>query len=457
MACIFPGAPDLHTYWRNILSKVDAIGEPPPGWGSEWCYDPTSTDNDRIYCQRGGYLGDLARFDPVKFGVMPGSIEGGEPDHFLALRVAHEALEDADYLDGPIDRARVSVILGKGTYVNPGYANLLQHGVVIDQTLRILHRLHPEHTQDELQALKRQLKASLPPFNSDMSPALVPNIVTGRIANRLDMMGPNFTIDAACASSLIAVDVAMQELLSGRCDMALAGGIHGSMPPVTVMLFCQLNALSRSGRIRPFDQDADGVVLGEGVGIVVLKRQSDAERDGDRIYALIRGVGTASDGRALGLMAPRVDGQALALMRAYTSAQIEPSTVGLIEAHGTGTPLGDLTEIQALSRVFGPRRGALPTCAIGSVKSMISHTLPAAGIAGLIKAAMALHHKVLPPTLHCDNPHPKLELETTPFYVNSEPRPWIHGGRTPRRAGVSAFGFGGINAHAIVEESLART
>jgi acyl transferase domain-containing protein len=386
---------------------------------------------------------------------MPSSIEGGEPDHFLALRVAYEALEDAGYLHGPIDRSRVSVILGKGTYVNPGYANLLQHGVVVDQTIRILQSLHPEHTPAELEVIKQELKAALPPFNAEMSPALVPNIVTGRIANRLDIMGANFTVDAACASSLIAVDLAMQDLLSGRCDMALAGGVHGSTPPVTLMLFCQLNALSRSGRIRPFDQEADGVVLGEGVGIVVLKRQSDAERDGDSIYALIRGVGTASDGRALGLMAPRVDGQELALTRAYTSTRIDPETVGLIEAHGTGTPLGDLTEIQALSRVFGPRRGALPSCAIGSVKSMISHTLPAAGIAGLIKTALALHHRVLPPTLHCDNPHPKLELEKTPFYVNSEPRAWIHGGRAPRRAGVNAFGFGGINAHAVMEEYVA--
>ncbi|MGH9267770.1 MAG: acyltransferase domain-containing protein, partial [Acidimicrobiales bacterium] len=242
------------------------------------------------------------------------------------------------------------------------------------------------------------------------------------------------------------------DLRSRRCDLALAGGVHTSTPAPILQIFCQLGALSRRGQLRPFDADADGTLLGEGLGFVVLKRAEDAERDGDRIYAVLRAIGVASDGRGLGLLAPRVEGEELALRHAYEAAGIPPDGVGLLEAHGTGTPAGDAAEIEALSRVFGRRGEGTGRCALGSVKSMISHLIPAAGIAGLIKVALALHHRVLPPTLHCDAPNPALRIEDTPFYINTQVRPWIHGGPTPRRAGVNAFGFGGINAHAIVEE-----
>jgi acyl transferase domain-containing protein/acyl carrier protein len=458
MACIFPGAPDIKSYWRNILCKVDAVSDPPPDWGTDPFYDPDSTDNDRVYCRRGGYLHDLASFDPLEYGVMPTSIDGGEPDHFLALRVAHEALADAGYRrDGKnsVRGDRVEVILGRGAYINRGFTNLVQHGLIVDQTLRLLSQLHPEHTEAELSQLRRDLKASLPPFNPEMAPGLVPNILSGRIANRLDLMGPNFTIDAACASSLIAVERAMQDLAAGRCDMALTGGIHCTSPPPIFMVFCQLNALSRRGKIQPFSEEADGTLLGEGLGMIVLKRSADALRDGNRIYATIRAIGTASDGRALGLLAPRVEGEELAMRRAYQASGVSPSSIGLLEAHGTGTAVGDQTEAEALARVFGSRNGHPPSCALGSVKSMISHLIPAAGIAGIIKVALALHHKILPPTLHCERPNPKLGLDRTPLFINTEARPWIHGLATPRRAGVNAFGFGGINAHAILEESTA--
>jgi acyl transferase domain-containing protein len=194
-------------------------------------------------------------------------------------------------------------------------------------------------------------------------------------------------------------------------------------------------------------------MLGEGVGVLLLRRTKDAEREGNRIYAVLRGVGTASDGRAKGLLAPRLEGQELAIRRAYEAAGIDPQTVDLVEAHGTGIPLGDVTEIAALARVFGPRPGARPTCGVGTIKSMIGHCRSAAGIAGIIKTTLALYHKVLPPTLQCEEPNPDLHLSDTPFYINTETRPWIrpHGG-TPRRAGVSAMGFGGINAHCVLEE-----
>ncbi|MPZ19324.1 MAG: acyltransferase domain-containing protein [Luteitalea sp.] len=451
MACVFPGARNVQEYWENILAKVSAIGDPPADWEAELFLDPDVDANDRIYCSRGGYLGNLAEFDPLEHGVMPNAVDGGEPDHFLALRAAHEALKDAGYLATDIAGAKSEVIIGRGSYVNRGNTTAIQHGIIVDQVLRILKQLHPEHTGEELVAVKQALKSSLPPFHAETAPALVPNIISGRIANRLDLMGPNYIVDAACASSLVAVDLGMRDLRSGRCDLAVVGGVHASTPPVITMIFCQLKAISRTGQIRPFDRSADGTLLGEGVGMLVLKRLEDAERAGNRIYAVLKEIGTASDGRALGPLAPRVEGEELALRRAYEGAGIDPQTIGLLEAHGTGTVVGDAVEIEALRRVFGTPNGS--TRALGSVKSMIGHLMPASGIAALIKVALALHHKVLPPTLNCDDPNPALDLATSGFYINGEARPWLHGRRdTPRRAGVNAFGFGGINAHAVLEE-----
>jgi acyl transferase domain-containing protein len=450
IACVFPGAADVATYWDNILAKVDAITDPPHDWEGLAHYDPASTANDRIYCKAGGWLKNLS-FALGEFGVMPVGIDGADPDHFLGLAIAHRALQDAGLADGAFDRTRAEVIVGRGTYINRAYTNQLQHCLIIDQTIRLLKELHPEHTEQDLQTIKQKLKAGLAPFSADTAPGLVPNVMTGRIANRLDFMGPNYTVDAACASSLIALDLAIQDLRCGKCDLALAGGANVATAAPTFMLFCQLNALSRRGEIRPFDRDADGTLLGEGYGMVVLKRREDAVRDGDNVYALVKSVGVASDGRAQSVLSPRVEGEELAIRRAYDAAGISPDSVGLIEAHGTGTTVGDAVEVEALGRVFG-RRGRNPSCALGTVKSMIGHLIPAAGIAGLIKVALSLHHKVLPPTLRCDNPNPRLELHRTPFYINSDARPWIHGAETPRRAGVNAFGFGGINAHAVLEE-----
>ena len=454
MACVFPKAPDLKTFWENIVSKVDAIDDPPANWDTDRVYDPVSKENDRIYCKRGGYLGELSHFDPLEFGIMPVAVDGAEPEHFMALRIAHEALIDAGFPDKPFNRERTEVILGRGSFVNRGYITLLQRSLIVDQTIRILSELHPEHTKEELQVIKKHIKASLPPFNSETAPGLVPSVMSGLIANRLDLRGPNFIVDAACASGLIALEMGMRDLLVGRSDVILVGAVQISTPSPIYMLFTQLGALSRHSQLKPFDKDADGTMLGEGIGMMVLKRLEDAEKDGHRIYALIKSVGSSSDGRGKGVLAPRMEGEELALKRAYEIAGISPASIGLVEAHGTGIPLGDVTEMQALSKVFGPRKnGKPPTCALGTVKSMIGHLIPSAGIAGLIKTALALYHKTLPPTLHFNKPNPTMEIEKTPFYINTETRPWIHGLQdVPRRAGVNAFGFGGINAHAILEE-----
>ncbi|NJM05375.1 SDR family NAD(P)-dependent oxidoreductase [Candidatus Gracilibacteria bacterium] len=401
----------------------------------------------------GGFLGPLATFDPAQYGVPPASVDGSDPEQWLALKVAYAAFADAGYRSIPDEYQRTSVILGRSGFLNRGTMNQFQHGIVVEQTLDILRSLHPEYSNEDFQAIRDELQKCLPPFNPDQVTGLTPHMAAGRIANRLNLKGPSYTVDAACAASLIAVELGVRDLLSGYIDLALVGGINVAAPIVLFQQLSQLGALSRQARIRPFDQDADGTILGEGLGMVVLKRREDAIRDGDRIYALIKGVGSSSDGRGLGLTAPQVAGEILALERAYAMADLPPHTIGLIEAHGTGTPIGDATELEALAQVFGSRTGRLPFCAIGSVKSMIGHLTPASGIAGLIKTTLALYHKVLPPTLHVDVAHSKLLNDHTPFYLNTVTRPWIHGDvPAPRRAGVNAFGFGGINAHVVLEE-----
>lgn len=453
MACIFPKAPDLQTFWQNIVSKVDGIDEPPEGSFINKVYDPASTANNRIFCKRGGYVKELPPFKPADFGIMPVALDGAEPEHFIALQVAYEALVDAGFPDKPFNRERTGVILGRGTFVNRAYISVLQHVLVVDQTIEILKELHPEHSQAELESIRDRLKANLPPFSPDTAPGLPHSVMAGIIANRLDLKGPAMVLDAACASCLLALEIGLRDLLTGKCDVSVVGGVQISTEAPIHMLFTQLGAISRLPHLRPFDRQADGTMLGEGVGMIVLKRKEDAIREGHRIYALVKGVGVSSDGKGKGLLAPQVEGEELALRRAYEAAGVSPDSIGLIEAHGTALPLGDVTEIEALRRVFGERDGGPPRVALGTVKSMIGHLIPAAGIAGIIKTALSLYHKILPPTLHVEEPNPRLEIDKTPFYLNTETRPWIQGSaEIPRRAGVNAFGFGGINTHAIMEE-----
>ncbi|CAA0102557.1 Phenolphthiocerol synthesis polyketide synthase type I Pks15/1 [Halioglobus japonicus] len=453
MSCVFPQAPDIQTYWRNIVTKTNAITDPPADRLIDDVFDSGADANDRIYCRRGGYIDDNTEFNPIDYGIMPVSVEGAEPEHFMALKVAEAALKDAGFGDLPFNKDKFEVILGRGTYVNRGYVNLLQHGLVVDQTLALLKQLHPDIAADTLADIKASLKSSLPPFTTETAPGLASSVMTGIIANRMDLKGRTYTVDAACASALIAMENAVQDLASGHSDAALVGAVQISTPAVIHMLFTQLNALTRHQSLKPFDSDTDGTMLGEGIGMVVLKRLDDAIRDGHRIYAVVKAVGSSSDGKAKGLLAPRPEGEAMALSRAYAKAAVDPNSIGLIEAHGTGLRLGDATEIASLGSLFGNDGARTNKIAVGTVKSMIGHLIPAAGIAGIIKTALALYHKTLPPTLGIDNPNEELGIDKTPMYLNTETRPWIHGHTdAPRRAGVNAFGFGGINAHTILEE-----
>ncbi len=440
MAAVFPGAATLDAFWSNIVAGVDAIGEVPASRWDPAFYDPSASGIDRFYCKRGGFIDDYATFDAVDFGVMPAAAEGAEPDQLLCLRAAAAALADAG-CPRPASE-RTGIIMGRGGYLTPGMARLDQHVRTAEQLAVSLRGLIPGLTEAQLDEVKREFRAQLGAVGPDSAIGLVPNLAASRVANRLDLRGPAYTVDAACASSLVAIDQACSELRTGRCDLMLAGGVHLCHDVTFWSVFNQLGALSRSQRIRPFDRDADGLLIGEGVGIIVLKRLVDAERAGDRIWAVIRGTGVASDGRASTLMSPRVEGQVLALQRAWADARLSPQTVGLIEAHGTATPAGDAAELRTLRQVFGDEGAPV---ALGSVKSMIGHAMPAAGIAGVIKAALALHHQVLPPTLHCEAPHPL--LQGARLRTSAAAAPW----HERRRAAINAFGFGGINAHLVLD------
>nr|WTA00212.1 SDR family oxidoreductase [Streptomyces sp. NBC_00857] len=431
MAGMFPGAPDVAEFWANIVAGKDCVTEVPAHrWDPERYYAPDG-DGERTPSRWGGFLPEIP-FDPLRYGIPPASLAAVEPVQLLALEAARRALSDAGYEGAGTDHTRTSVVFGAEAGSDLSNAT----------TLRTV-------LPGYLGTIPPTLDEQLPRLTEDSFPGMLANVIAGRIANRLDLGGANYTVDAACASSLTAVDVACKELVTGTSDLVLCGGadLHNGINDY--LLFSSVHALSPTGRSATFDGDADGIALGEGVACVVLKRLADAERDGDRIYAVIDGVGSASDGRALGLTAPRPAGQRAALTRAYRNAGISPADVGLIEAHGTGTVVGDRTELSTLTEVF-TESGARPgSCAVGSVKSQIGHTKCAAGLAGLIKTTLALYHGVKPPTLHLRQPNSAWDGESSPFAFHTAARPWA-AEPADRVAGVSAFGFGGTNFHVVL-------
>lgn len=444
MAAFYPRAIGLRLYWENILAKVDAVTEVPPShWDWRPYYDPDPRAKDKIISKWGGFLEDVP-FDPFVFGITPNSVGSVEPLQLLLLEAVRLAIQDAGYARRPFARERTAAILGIG---GGGSPMAVAYG--LRACLPMIGRV--EGLEDYYDEIVRRCDSLLPEWTEDSFPGILANVAAGRVANRFDFGGANYAIDAACASSLAAVHACVRELELGNSDVAIAMGADTVQTPYSFMAFSKTMALSPRGRCKPFDARADGIALSEGIGVAVLKRKRDAERDGDRIYAVIKGMGASSDGRAKGLTAPRAEGQLLALERAYAKAGVDPARVALIEAHGTGTVVGDQTESQTMGRFFGDAGAPRQSCAIGSVKSMIGHSKCAAGIAGLIKGALALHRKVLPPTL-VDEPNPRGNFENGPLYLNRDARPWVHGGPGPRCAGVSSFGFGGTNFHAVLEE-----
>jgi PfaD family protein len=450
MGAMFPDAPDLKAFWRLLRTGHDAVVDVPEShWSLGDYHDADPRAPDKTYAKRGAFLSPHA-FDPTEFGIPPSILEATDTSQLLGLVVARMAMEDAGYGDGRVwDKSRASVVLGvTGT-----------QELVISLGARLGHpkwrRALLAAGVDEATAedVVARIGRSYVGWQESSFPGLLGNVVAGRIANRLDLGGTNCVLDAACASSLAAVHLGVLELAAGRSDLVLTGGVDCLNDIFMHMCFSKTPALSASGDVRPFSDTADGTLLGEGLGMVVLKRLSDAERDGDRVYARILGVGTSSDGRAKSVYAPLPSGQARALRSAYATAGVRPRDVTLVEAHGTGTKAGDLAEFEALRDVYREDSDDPAWCALGTVKSQLGHTKAAAGAAGMIKAALALHHKVLPPTLKVVRPHPSMHLAESPFSLGSVAQPWLSREGGARRAAVSSFGFGGSNFHVVLEES----
>jgi polyketide-type polyunsaturated fatty acid synthase PfaA len=451
MASIFPQAHNLDEYWDNILNKINCISDVPDSrWKTEDYYDPDPKTPDKTYCKKGGFIPDID-FDPMEFGLPPNILEVTDVSQLLSLVVAKEALEDAGYGEGrEFDRDSAGVILGvvgmSSKLVQPLFSRLQYP--VWEKVLR-----SAGVPAEDTQILIEKFKSAYVGWEENAFPGTIVNVIAGRICNRFDLGGTNCVIDAACGSSLAAVRMAVMELVEGRNDMMITGGVDVDNSILTYMCFSKTPAFSQGGECKSFDAEADGMMAGEGIGMVVLKRLADAERDGDRIYAVIRGIGSSSDGRFKSIYAPRPEGQAKALRRAYEDAGFSPATVGLVEAHGTGTKAGDPAEFAGMHLVFSENNPNRQTIALGSVKSQIGHTKSTAGTAALIKTTLALHNKVLPATINVSKPNPKLDIANTPFFLNTETRPWMRpAGAPPRRAGVSAFGFGGTNFHVVLEE-----
>jgi acyl transferase domain-containing protein/NAD(P)H-dependent flavin oxidoreductase YrpB (nitropropane dioxygenase family)/NAD(P)-dependent dehydrogenase (short-subunit alcohol dehydrogenase family) len=469
MSSILPGSQNPQEFWQNILNQVNAITEVPADqWDWQLYYDADPKAPDKMYSKWGGFINDVA-FDPVAFGIPPKAMTSIAPAQLLALAAAQQALEDAGYGDGDYDRENTAVIFANADGGGGTFGNLF----ITRTTLSLCldgREGSPESANGSStngsstngssangsgandSSTHPTLWHRLPEWTESTYPGTLDNVVAGRIANRLDVGGKNFTVDSACASSLSAIDVAVQELASGNSNLVIAGAVDTTQSPYAFIAFSKTHALSPKGQPRTFDQAADGIAIGEGTGVVILKRLADAERDGDRIYGVLRSVAGSSDGKALGLTAPRPQGQMRALHRAYGRSGINPNTLGLVEAHGTGTAVGDRAELETVTTVLQNHQAPAKSCALGSVKTLIGHTKATAGIAGLIKSTLALHHQVLPPHWGVENPLAPISDPKTPVFLLKQPRPWLAHPDYPRRAGVSAFGFGGTNAHAVLEE-----
>jgi len=437
MACLFPGAPDLNTFWQNIVNKVDATVEVPR---DRWIVEPDSMYNsdpmpDKAFSKRSCLIHDF-KFDPKGIDLDEKLLKELDPLHQMVLSTGREALSSC--VTPSIDKKNIGTVLAAIALPTDASSSITRKILGTSFEKKLFGRMAPD--------IKIRLS------REECLAGRVTSLPGAILAQGLGLGGGSHTLDAACASSLYAVKFACDELCSFRADAMLAGGVSRPESLYTQVGFSQLRALSPSGRCAPFDQSADGLVVGEGVGMLVLKRLDDALRDQDHIYALIKGIGLSNDMRG-NLLAPDSGGQVRAMRSAYADAGWSPQDIDLIECHGAGTPVGDAVELESLRTLWGESGWSNQQCAIGSVKSMIGHLLTGAGAAGMIKTLLALKNKTLPPSLNFSKPLAKSPLHNSPFRVQTRAEQWIRKDKdTPRRAAVSAFGFGGINSHLLFEE-----
>ena len=458
ISAIMPDAPTAQDFWSNIRGGRYSISDVPTDrWDPELFYDADPyTTEDKTYSRIGGWVREFP-WEPMawKLPIPPSVAAHFDEGQMWSVSAARSALLDAGWPNWDVDSDRVGVILGSALGGDKYVRTTLRIAYPeFDRELSLSPSFAalPAEVQAAIRAEARERFVSdLPTITEDTMPGELSNIMAGRVAALFNLRGPNFTTDAACASALAGMSAAIAGLQSHQIDACISGGVDHNMGPGAFVRFCKIGALSATGT-RPFDAGADGFVMGEGAALFVLKRLSDAEKAGDHVYAVVLGIGGSSDGKGKGITAPNPIGQKLAVRRAWENAGADPASIGMLEAHGTSTRVGDATELGALDEIFGAHGAAPGSIALGSVKSNIGHLKAAAGAAGLFKAVMSLNDKVLPPSLNFNDPNPNVDWSSTPFRVNTELREWTHSGPDPRRAGVSAFGFGGTNFHVALEE-----
>ena len=452
MGCQFPKAPDVATYWRNIRdARVCFSDVPKERWNHALYYHPNLREIDKSYAQKCGFIDDVRSFAAMHYGISPLRVKVMDPQHRLLVEATRVMLSDAGYETRSFRRDTTGVFIG---------ASVSEHKDILTTRLRAQQLF--DGAWGRVVDLPAEVKAAavedVAPVRAFSIAGNLLNMMSATVAQVFDLGGPAFTIDAACSSALVAIYEAILHLRAGECDAAIAGGVYLNLTPDNLVGFSRIGAISRADQCRPFDAASDGFVLGEGVGVVMLKRLDDALRDGDRIHAVVRGAGINNDGRGEGPMTPRQGGQLDALNRAYNQCDFTPDTVGFIEAHGTATGVGDVVEVAALKECYAARRKGPIDAVISSVKANVGHTMSAAGVAGFIKAAMVLNERTIPPQAGFAAQHPGLNLafDEGSFRIATREEPWAQPAGHPRRAAVSSFGFGGTNCHLVLEEAPAR-
>ncbi|MFE7094008.1 type I polyketide synthase [Streptomyces erythrochromogenes] len=452
LGCRFPGAHDVRAYWKLLMSgerQFSAV--PAERWNHEVFHEPDNPSAPHAsYTDQVAFLDDVDRFDALHYGVPPARARAMDPQHRLMLDVTREALDDAGLGRGDFDRENTGVFCAMSV---SDYKDVMTAPI---RAIALADQARTSASDDDggvLEAVKEHAGrlGTVHPFSL---PGSLLNMAAGTISRQFDLGGPSFAVDAACSGSLVALDQAVAQLRLGGCRIAVVGGVYVNLTPDSLIGFSTLRALSATGVCRPFDEEADGFVLGEGAGAVVVRPLADALASGDRVYAVIKGVGSANDGASPGPLAPAPEGQLRALRRAYDDAGVAPSSVGFLEAHGTATRAGDLAEVEALRRLRTEYPDDDPSmCYLGAGKALIGHSLAAAGMAGLIKTALVVHHRTIVPQPGT-TPHPDLGVGSAGLRFAETARPWPRT-RGPRRAAVSSFGFGGTNVHVVLEEAPA--
>src|SRR5271167_4838691 len=459
LGAVLPDAPNVQTFWENVKKSRYSVSEVTPDrWDPAFYYDPDPSAPDKTYSKIGGWVRDYP-WDPMKWRlpIPPRVAESMDGTQKWAIACTREALEDYGYPKRPFDPDRTAVILGNAMAGERHYLTSFRvffpeyaHQLAESASFAALPAASRNNITRELHD---RMDHRLPEITEDSMPGELANCIAGRIANIFNFHGPNYVCDAACASAMAAINSAAEGLIQHQYDVAVSGGIDRNMGASTFVKFCKIGALSATGT-RPYAEGADGFVMGEGTAIFLLKRLADAERDRDNIYAVLRGIGGSSDGKGKGITAPNPIGQKFCVERAWKNAGLSPEPGALIEGHGTSTRVGDVVEAQSMAEFLGGANLPARSVALGSVKSNIGHLKGAAGAAGILKAALALRDKVLPPSLHCEHPSPEIDFAHSPLYVNTELKSWDVPADSVRRAGVSAFGFGGTNFHLVLEEHI---